>query len=166
MPTTLTPSHLTKLENRLLNATDNGQKLVALYELIDYYTFTNIHEAQRLLMAYNSTFTQQNNPELLLQYHLNYAIVENQLYNFQASENHFQSVLTIVEKEGNATQQAEVYIDYAGTLMNLNERERALDYLDKARRHLESFPNDNLFARLCCREGYLYWHFSDYYCLH
>jgi two-component system, LytTR family, sensor kinase len=162
MPTTLTTSHLNKLENRLLHATDNGQKLVALYELIDYYTFTNIHEAQRLLKDYHGTFTQQNNPELLLQYHLNYAIVENQLYNFQASENHFQSVLTIVEKEGNATQQAEAYIDYAGTLMNLNERDRALDYLDKARRHLESFPNDNLAARLYCREGYLYWQLSDY----
>jgi two-component system, LytTR family, sensor kinase len=162
MPTTLTPSHLNKLENRLLNATDNGQRLVALYELIDYYTFTNIHEAQRLLTAYNETFIQQNDPELLLQYHLNYAIVENQLYNYQASNEHFEQVLDIVEKEGNATQQAEVYIDYAGTLMNLNERELALEYLGKARRHLESFPNDTLFARLYCREGYLYWQFSDY----
>jgi two-component system, LytTR family, sensor kinase len=154
--------HLNKLENRLLNATDNGQRLVALYELIDYYTFTNIHEAQRLLTAYNETFIQQNDPELLLQYHLNYAIVENQLYNYQASNEHFEQVLDIVEKEGNATQQAEVYIDYAGTLMNLNERELALEYLGKARRHLESFPNDTLFARLYCREGYLYWQFSDY----
>ena len=162
MPTSLTPTHLNKLENRLLHATDNGQRLLALHELIDYYTFTNIHEAQRLLTAYEDTFIQQIDHELLLYYHLNYAIVENQFYNYKSSDAHFQKVLDIVENEGNATQQAEVYIDYAGTLMNLNERERALDYLNKARRHLDSFPNDILFARLYCREGYLYWHSSDY----
>jgi two-component system, LytTR family, sensor kinase len=162
MPTTLTSTHLTKLENRLLNATDNGQKLVALYELIEYYTYTNIHEAQRLLVEYHDTFTKQNDPELLVEYHLNYAIVENQLYNYEVSNNHFERVLDIVDNEGNATQQAEVYIDYAGTLMNLNERDLALEYLNKARRHLESFPNDTLTARLFCREGYLYWQLSDY----
>jgi two-component system, LytTR family, sensor kinase len=162
MSATLTLPHLSKLENSLLHATDNAQRLVALFELIDYYTFTNIHEAQRLLTEHQNTFTQQTKPELLLPYHLNYAIVENQLYNYQASDKHFQKALEIVENEGNATQQAEVYIDYAGTLMNLNERERALEYLDKARRHLEAFPNNTLFARLYCREGYLYWQFSDY----
>ncbi len=155
-------SKIKELEHQLDFIGDNEQKLHALHELAEFYTFTNIREAQKLLADQYKLLLKYQHPELMLNFHLNTAIVENQFYNFKLSDIHFNEALNIVENEGNVTQQTEVYIDYAGTLMNLGEMEKAMDYIEKAHRHLVSFPDDILYARLICREGYLLWHFSDY----
>ena len=116
-------------------------KLRTIHELADFYTFTNIREAKKLLAEQSILLQKHQNTEGVLRFHLNTAIVENQFYNFKQSDKHFRLALKIVEDEGNATQQAEVYIDYAGTLMNLGEKEQALDCIEKAHRHLASFPD-------------------------
>ena len=164
MPTTVSTelTRIHELEFRLQNSVEDVDKLHTIHELADFYTFTNIREAKKLLAEQSILLQKHQNTEGVLRFHLNTAIVENQFYNFKQSDKHFRQALKIVEDEGNATQQAEVYIDYAGTLMNLGEKEQALDCIEKAHRHLASFPDEVLFARLICREGYLLWLFSDY----
>ena len=75
---------------------------------------------------------------------------------------HFQNAIPIVEERGDVKQQTEMYIDYAGTLMNIDKRELATTMLDKARKQMEAFPDPRLIARITCREGFLNLHYSDY----
>ncbi len=151
-----------ELEHQLENLKDSEQKLHTLQAVAEFYTFTNIREAQKLLSEQYKLLLKWQHPELMLNYHLNTAIVENQFYNFKLSDIHFNQAIHIVEEEGNVTQQTEVYIDYAGTLMNLSITDKAMFYIEKAYRNLSSFPDEILYARLMCREGYLLWHFADY----
>ena len=160
--TVLESSRIESLEMSLDFAESEEQRLYKLHELIEYYTFTNIREAQRLLAEQFKLLQKHQHPEFLLYYHVNTAIIENQVYNFKLSDIHFQHAINIVEDEGNVSQQVEVYIDYIGTLINLNQIDKALPYIDKAHRLLTSFPDEILYARLICREAYLHWHISDY----
>jgi two-component system, LytTR family, sensor kinase len=160
--TVLESSRIESLEISLDFAESEEHRLHKLHELIEYYTFTNIREAQRLLAEQFKLLQKHQHPEFLLYYHVNTAIIENQVYNFKLSDIHFQHAINIVEDEGNVSQQVEVYIDYIGTLINLNETDKALPYIDKAHRLLASFPDEILYARLICREAYLHWHISDY----
>ena len=122
MPSTgLVASHIKELENRLNHIEDDADKMFALSELSEFYTFTNIREAQKLLAELQIMLQKHQHPDLMLMFHLNTAIVENQFYNYKLSEIHFKQALEIVEEEGNVSQQVEVYVDYAGTLINLND---------------------------------------------
>ncbi|MBL7817510.1 MAG: histidine kinase [Saprospiraceae bacterium] len=155
-------SKIRDLENRLTNIQDDSKKMLAMSEVSEFYTFTNIREAQKLLAELQKLLQKHHHHELILNFHLNTAIVENQFYNYKLSEIHFQQALEIVENEGNVSQQVEVYIDYAGTLINLNEKEKAMTFIEKARRHLTAFPDPILEARLICREGNVWLHYTDY----
>jgi two-component system, LytTR family, sensor kinase len=159
---TLAQKRIDYLENQLEKLGSDDSKLLALNELAGFYTFTNIREAQKRLAEQNILLQKRQNPDLLLSFHLNTAIVENQFYNYRLSEIHFRQALVIVEAEGNVTQLIEVLIDFAGTLMNMNELTEAADLLARADRQLKSFPDEILSARLLCREGNLWLHYTDY----
>jgi two-component system, LytTR family, sensor kinase len=150
------------LENHLDKLESDAAKCLALNEIAGFYTFTNIREAQKRLAELERLLQKGHHSELLLNFHLNTAIVENQFYNYRLSEIHFRKALDIVENEGNVSQLIEVLIDFAGTLINMNQLTEAADLLDRADRQLKSFPDDILYMRLLCREGNLWLHYTDY----
>jgi tetratricopeptide (TPR) repeat protein len=160
--TAVVASRIKELENKLDNKQDSENRLLTLAELAEFYTFTNIRQAQKLLSEQQQVLKNRQHPELMLNLHLNIAIVENQFYNFKLSEMHFQQALSIVEDIGNISQQVEVQLDYAGTLLNMGEKEKAALLLEKAERSLLAFPDEILSARLQCREGNLWLHYADY----
>ena len=151
-----------KLEIRLNKIQSEEQQLFVLSELTAYYTFTNIREANSLLDRQSSILQKYNHPDILLQFHLNTAIVENQLYNYVLSEIHFEKALLLAEECADINRQTEIYIDYAGTLLNLKQNEKAIHYLEKAKRNLAAFPDHRLTARITCREGYIRLIYSDF----
>jgi two-component system, LytTR family, sensor kinase len=159
---TLAQKRISDLENRLDKIEHDDVKLLALNELAEFYTFTNIREAQKRLAEQHHLLEKTPIFDLLLSLHLNTAIVENQFYNYRLSEIHFRNALSLVEEEGNVSQLVEVLIDFAGTLMNMNLLTEAADLLDRADRQLKSFPDEILYARLLCREGSLWLHYTDY----
>jgi two-component system, LytTR family, sensor kinase len=159
---TLAQKRIEVLENQIDKLETDEGKCLALNELVGFYTFTNIRAAQKRLAELNRLLQKRAYPDLLLSFHLNTAIVENQFYNYRLSEIHFKQALAIVENEGNVTQLVEVLIDFAGTLINMNQLTEAADLLDRADRQLKSFPDDILSARLLCREGNLLLHYNDY----
>jgi two-component system LytT family sensor kinase len=75
---------------------------------------------------------------------------------------HFDKALQILKERGTIAQQAEGYIDVAGTYMNIGDYDRAITLLDKASQLLKNFPDDRLEARITCRWGFYYLKFSDY----
>ncbi len=162
--TSIAPTLLSinQLEQKLPRQKDPMQRLFLIDNMASYYAFTNVTRAQELLAEQQRILAQHDNLDFQLNYHLNKATVDNQLYHFEEAEQEFKKAIELLEERGAAKQLAEVYIDYAGTCMNLEEMEAALDYLEKATRLLKNFPDDRLMARIICREGYMYLHYANY----
>ena len=99
---------ITDLENRLEKLESSDVKVLALNEIAEFYTFTNIREAQKRLAEQHRLLETHGTFDLLLNFNLNTAIVENQFYNYKLSEIHFRNALELVEEQGNVSQLVEV----------------------------------------------------------
>ena len=135
---------------------DRFKKLTRLDFQASQFLFTDIQQAQKYLGELNLLLKEIPNPDFELNYHLNTAIVENQLYNYNLSEIHFVKAIEILNERGDASQLAEAFIDYAGTLINLGKVDLAFKFLEDAGKYLKTFPDDQLEAYLTCRLGYLH----------
>ena len=151
-----------QLEAQLKQHKQPLQRLIVIDKLASHYAYTNVRRAQKLLAEQLEILNQQDHPDFRLNYHLNTAIIENQLYNFYLAEIHFKDAIEILEDRGDIKQQAEILIDYAGTCMNLEKMKEATECLERATKLLKSFPDERLEARITCREGFLNLHYSNY----
>ncbi len=150
------------LEQKLAHQKDKQQRAILIDQLASYYAYTDVAKARVLLSEQQKLLTNWNIPDLKLNFHLNTAIVENQLYNFFLAEIHFLQAIDLLNERGSAIQQAEAFIDYAGTCANLNKMESAMSFLRKAEKKLQSFPDERLQTRILCREGYLNLYDNNY----
>lgn len=148
-------SQIQYLETKLARQTDDAQRVYLLDLLASHFTFTNIRKAQVFLGKQQEILDRVDMPDFRLNYHWNNALIENQLYNFKLAEFSFKDALAIIEERGDANQQAEIYIDFAGTCMNLGQESLAEQFLEKAAKLLDAFPDKRLEVRLICREGFL-----------
>jgi tetratricopeptide (TPR) repeat protein/anti-sigma regulatory factor (Ser/Thr protein kinase) len=156
------PINLTELEHKLKHQREPHQRMVLIDQLAANYAFTNISRAQTLLQEFFLILEDRNDPDMLLNFHLYSAIIENQLYRYERADYHFGEAIHILKERGTAKQQAETYIDYSGTCINLDEMDKALHYLEAADKLLKSFPDERLRSRIICREGFLHLHYSNY----
>ncbi len=149
-------------ETQLDQQKDGHQRLHLLTKLIEHYAFTDSKKAIELLRQQAKELKKNPDLDFQMSYHLNTAFIENQLYNYKLAELHFEEALNIIEDRGNVKEQAEMYIDYAGILLNRDKKELASTMLDKAHKLIEVFPNARLKARITCREGFLSLHYANY----
>jgi two-component system LytT family sensor kinase len=157
-----TNEELLNLESTLQLIDERLQRLATLDKLASQLVFTDISKAQKYLAEIFQILTDLDQPDFVLNYNLNMALVENQLYNYNLSEIHFRIALEILGERGDVNQLTETYIDYAGTLLNLDQPDRARFYLNQATKYLETFPDSRLDIRLICREGFFHLKFSNY----
>lgn len=157
-----TKEELELLESSHYLIDDRLQKLTTLDKLASQFVFTDISKAQKYLSEIQDILSDFDQPDFSLSFHLNTALVENQLYNFSLSEMHFRIALEILGERGDVNQLCEAYIDYAGTLHNLDQVDRARFYINQATKYLKAYPDDRLWARLVCREGYYHLKFSNF----
>lgn len=150
------------LEQKLAHQKDKQQRVILIDQLASHYAYTDVAKARALLSEQQQLLLNWNIPDLKLNFHLNTAIVENQLYNFFLAEIHFLQAIDLLNERGSAIQQAEAFIDYAGTCTNLNKMESAMAFLRKAEKKLQSFPDERLQTRILCREGYLNLYDNNY----
>ncbi|MEM0992650.1 MAG: histidine kinase [Bacteroidota bacterium] len=151
-----------KLEQRLLQQRDDRQRVILIDQLTNYYAYTNVKKAQALLTEQQRLLQQWDYPDIKLNYHLKTAIVENQLYNYYLAEIHFLQAIELLDERGTTIQQVEALIDYAGTCMNLGKMESGMNFLQKAEKKLQIFPDQRMQARLLCRKAYVNLHYSSY----
>lgn len=151
-----------QLEIKLQQQRDPLQRLLLLDQLTARYVFTNIHRAEVLLKELDSILQDYAYPDYRLNYHLNLANIENQLYHFSSAEQHFEQANAMLEERGTFKQQAEALIDFAGTLINMERMDEATEILEKANRLLKHAPERGLTARITCREGFVHLHYADY----
>jgi tetratricopeptide (TPR) repeat protein len=138
------------------------QRLFTLDKMSRQLVFTDITKAQKYLGEQQEILVEFDQPDFRLSYHLNTALIENQLYNYTLSDIHFRMALEILGERGDVNQLAEAYIDYAGTLLNLEQIDRSRFYLSQAAKYLETYPDDRLKVRLICREGFFSLKISNY----
>lgn len=149
-------------ELKLSQQKDPMQRLLLIDQMAGCYTFTNISRALELLEEQAVIFKTHDYPDFRLNYQLNRANIDNQLYNFKSAEQHFLLAIDILEERGTVKQLAETFIDYSGTLMNLERMDEASEQLEKAARQLRNFPDLRLDAYMICREGFMNLHYKNY----
>ena len=155
-------SEIVLLERELNAHSDRSQRLVILDQLVNHYAYTNVLRASEILKEQAAIFEEYNFPDFYLNYLIHASFVENQLYHFENAARFCEKAIELVGERGDVQQQAAVYIDYTGICINLNKMEVASDYLEKANKLLKVFPEQKLQARILCREGYIYLHYSNY----
>ncbi len=161
-----TPSRVSNEPDRFSRASsivdERMQRLFSLDKMARQLVFTDISAALKYLAEQQEILVDYDQPDFRLSYHLNTALIENQLYNYNLSDIHFRMALEILGERGDVNQLAEAYIDYAGTLLNLEQTDRSRFYLSQAAKYLETYPDDRLKVRLICREGFFHLKFSNY----
>ncbi len=123
--------------------------------------FNDGAQAHELLEKAQKYLTVQSPTHLQLSFYSLAGVVENQLYNFKASDKYFKKAIKYA-KTASAETLSELYIDYAGTLINETEISAATQIISKTQPLLEKSGNEKLLARLQCREAYLYLICADY----
>ena len=151
-----------QLESDLTYQRGDKEQANILDQLIGRYAYTNIHKAKAYLVKQQDLLKRVRTNRLQLNYHLHAAFIENQYYNYAIAEHHFKEALSILKDMGDLKQQAELYIDFAGIYINLENLKEAHDYVDKAREYLNRYPDKTLRGRLICREGYINLYYGDY----
>ncbi|MEY3052127.1 MAG: hypothetical protein RLY31_1912 [Bacteroidota bacterium] len=131
-------------------------RLRSLDSLVRQFLFTDLSKAHHYLSIQQELFTEVEQPDYRLGFHLHTALVENQRYNYNLSDVHFRNALEILGERGDVKQLTETYIDYAGTLLNLEQPDRARFYLNQAAKYLDAYPDERLSIRLLCREGFFH----------
>ena len=100
-----TDSNLKRLEKQLKAEKNDRSRLLLIEELVEYYTFSNIPRAQKLLWEYNQIVIKDGKPnrDNLLKYHLYSGLIENQLYNYRLAVFHYQEAIEILEERGDVS---------------------------------------------------------------
>ncbi|MEM1124185.1 MAG: histidine kinase [Bacteroidota bacterium] len=124
-------------------------------DLTSVYAYTDIQRAKTLLREQLLHLKRKPNAHLQLNFHVNSAFIENQFYNYTLAEEHLKRAVEIVKAQGDLTRQTEIYIDYAGICINLNNIEDAHHYLEEAEKHLDAYPDPILRGRVVVRKGYI-----------
>jgi sensor histidine kinase YesM len=139
-----------------------AEKALLQLRLTAYYVFKDIDKAQQYIKKIEGLIQKSADSTARFYLHLSAASIENNLYHFQSAQAHCLQAIEIAYEHGSISQQAEVFIDYAGICLNLGLQEEAGKWLTIAKKHLKAYPNPRLLARLTGREGFIYLRCNDH----
>lgn len=159
---TETNQYIKKLETSLETNLDPAEKIKLLSQLIHSCLYTEVTKTQRYLEEQKQLFTKVENPLYQLQYLINSAALENNLYNYNFADAIYQKALPLAEAQLEPVQIAEFYIDYLGTLLNQQNFTDAASLIARCHKLLERYPSGRMEARLLVREGFYYLHRNNF----
>ncbi len=159
---TLGTLSMESLEEQLKQQRAAHQRLVIIDHLVEQYVYTDVKRARELLSEQFELIRKHPYPDFEVNYFLYTAQVENLLYQYESAEVNLSKAIDLLQASGDVKELVDVYVDYAGTLINLRRLGEAEDYLQKAGKLLKSFPDERLTARIICRQGYINLHHTDY----
>lgn len=164
MPLTITAVSTTvaQAEDALAAAPSDLEHLRWINLLVAEYVYTRPARARRLLEQQRQILAGGDYVEQAFYHYLHLGNLENQEYHDLAARAALERAMAGVDEYGDIAEKIEVYLDYAGTLLNLEENELASQLFDRSQRLLDSLPSPRLRARLLCREGYLHLHEHNY----
>ncbi|MEL7247753.1 MAG: histidine kinase [Bacteroidota bacterium] len=149
------------LEQKLAQQQDPLQRLAIIDQLASHYAYTNVLRAEKLLDEQWKLLEQHEIADFTFRFYLNKVVVQNQLYNFRDAAEVALKGIDYLEEAGSIHQLAELYLEYAGVLLNLGESDTSERILQKAAKMLRNFPDQQLFSRIACRRGYMHLHIGN-----
>ena len=152
---------LTRWEKKLAKTNDPFIRQALLDNVLSHYIYTNPQKAQLLLAEQEELLLQWPDLTYQLNFHYFNAVVENQRYHFSNAAKFYLDALILAEEQGDPNRRIGLYIDYAGTCMNLDRFEEAAQWLEKAQKLLRQRFDERLSSRYKCREGFLRLHYGD-----
>ncbi len=141
------------LEDAILASGEPIQRLRMLDQLTDQLIYIDNKKAKFAIHQMEGLLKEHKESEIFLSYLLKAGVIHNQDYDYELAENMFKTAIEILETSGDAKEQIEAYIDFAGVCINLDKLEVARFYIAKSERILRDFPDLKLKARLLCREA-------------
>jgi two-component system, LytTR family, sensor kinase len=157
-----TDNEIASLEAQRISSVTIAEKSLLQLRLTAYYVFKDIEKAQQYIKKIEGYIQRSSDFTARFYLHLSAASIENNLYHFQSAQAHCLKAIEIANEYGSISEQAEVFIDYAGICINLGLQEEANNWLTIAKKLLKAYPNPRLLARLTGREGFLYLHGNDH----
>lgn len=152
---------LSQWEKKLAKTSDPLLRQELINNILAHYIYTNTSKAQLLLAEQEDLLLQWPNPAFQLNFHYYNAVIENQRYHFSDAAKYYLDALILAEEQGDPSLRIGLYIDYAGTCMNLDRLEEAAQWLEKAQKILRQRYDERLSSRYKCREGFLRLHYGD-----
>ena len=154
-----TPQHL---QERLAQAADDYERVRWLTALTAHYVYTEPAQARRLLDEQAALYATGHPTDTQFHYYRHLGNLENQLYHDEAALPAYERALALVDEHGDIAEKIEVYLDFVGTLVNLDQLERARALYDRSLRLLESYTSGRLQSRALCRQGFFHLHDHSY----
>ncbi len=144
---------INNLEEAILVSEEPIQRLRMLDQLTDQLIYIDNKRAKFAIHQMEMLLKEHKEPEIFLSYLLKAGVIHNQDYDYELAERMFKTAIEILGNSGDAKEQIEAYIDFAGVCINLDKLQVARSYIAKAERILRDFPDAKLKARLLCREA-------------
>lgn len=146
-------STIRELSAQLRSTSTAAVRIDLIDRLLYYLVYTQPERARALLQEQADLLLQHPLPDQQLSHYFHLSTLDNIGYRFDEAEASLLHALDLIEEYGSIQQRVDALIDHAGTLINLDRQEEAEGQLSKAERLLQTFPNDQLQARLLSRQG-------------
>ncbi len=151
-------SRISALEAQLNASQSLAEQLELLSSLVEEATFSNPERAQQYLetMAHLLNEAQGNVWAYHVLYELQVAFLENQLYNYTLSENHYRKALSLLSQQPASPLRVMAMLDFAATLSNLQKFEEVGGLLREVEALLQSHvrTDNRLLFHFYLRSGY------------
>lgn len=146
------------LEQKLAGQKKPLQRLALIDSLTSHYAYTNVYRAKELLKEQWELLKLHEVEDFKFHYFLNKMVVQNQLYEFDEAANIAAQAIEYVKEIGSVKQLIEIYVEYAGICTNQQLIDKAEEFLLKAFRILNKYPDIVLESHLACRKGFMLLH--------
>ncbi|HHB78663.1 MAG TPA: hypothetical protein ENK85_05475 [Saprospiraceae bacterium] len=133
---------------------ESGTLLPILFSECNRYLFSDFEKTKSCLAQIKEAIAPNDKANRITYLHYA-ALFENQYSNYQAAYDFFEEGRDLIEKITIYPSEAEYYIDFLGTCMNLDKLEKAASLVAKVEQLIHDAPNSLLRPKLLCREGYL-----------
>lgn len=143
-------------EEELRTITGQEPRIELINRVLRYLVYLDLPRAGKLLDEQAGLLSDYDLPDERLTYLDHLATLKNQLYKYERAEAALAEALELVKEYGSVSQHINLCIDFAGNLINQSRLDEAEKYLETAAGLLESFPDDELQARVDCRYGALF----------
>jgi len=152
--------------NQLISSLNKGKKAEEKFRLLDellsQLVYTNVVEAIKYLEKLRKINSFDLESKVIFKYYWYKALIENQKYQYRKAYDNFNKAIKLSEDWLDLHFKAELFIDHAGTCINLNKMDEAEGLIEKAKKWLKKNPSAILNARIISREAFIQLHYANY----
>lgn len=152
--------------DKIISALSQCRNLEEKYSLLDkllsQLVYTDVNKAVKYIDKLKKINSFDVGSKVSLSYFWYKALIENQKYQYKKANDNFLKAVKISEESTDLHLKAALFIDMAGTSINLHKMEEAELLIEKAKKCLKKNPSAFLNARIISREAFIQLHYANY----